>query len=99
MNDYREDNRPQLAMFDNAEKYLRDVLQARFDPKKLPPITKWREELAAKTAEKDALYREYVALKDGTAKVERIKRSVAEIIKGETEAPKRTPKKSLDVEL
>ena len=48
VNEYREDYRPQLAMFDNAETYLRDVLQGRFDPKKLPPITKWREELAAK---------------------------------------------------
>ena len=39
-NEYYEDNRPQIAMFDNAERYLRDVLQARFDSKKLPPITK-----------------------------------------------------------
>ena len=75
------------------------LFQTLHEDNQLPPITKWRDELAAMTAEKDALYREYVALKDGTAKVERIKRSVAEIIKGETGAPKRTPKKSLDVEL
>jgi len=31
---------PQIAMYENAEKYLRDVLQERFDPKKLPPFTK-----------------------------------------------------------
>ncbi len=49
-----------------AEKYLRGVLQGRFDPKKLPPITKWREELAAKTAKRDVLYRENDALKNET---------------------------------
>jgi len=38
---------------------LRDVLQDRFDPKKLPPITKWQNELSDKTPEKDTLYREY----------------------------------------
>ena len=96
-NEYREFYRPQLAMFDNAEKYLRDVLQARFDPKKQPPITKWREELSAKTAEKDSLYREYYALKDETHKVEKIRASVKEIMQAET--PKRTPQKSWDMEL
>jgi len=63
-NDYYESHRSEIMMFDSAEQYLRDVLQERFDPNKLPPITKWREELVAKTAEKDALYTEYYALKD-----------------------------------
>ena len=95
-NDYRELHRPQLAMFDNAEKYLREVLQERFDPKKLPPIAKWREELSAKTAEKDSLYRKYYTLKDEAHKLEKIRASVREIM--QIEVPKRTSQKSWDVE-
>jgi hypothetical protein len=83
VNDYREDYRPQLAMYDNAVEYLQGVLQERFDPKKLPPITKWQNDLAAKLAEKDALYKEYYALKGETQKVEQIKRSVADILHSE----------------
>ena len=64
---------------------------------KLPPITKWQGELSAKTGEKDALYREYYALKDETTKVEQIKRSVAEIM--QAESPGRKPARSRGVEL
>jgi len=97
-NEYYNDYRPQIAMYDTAEKYLHDVLQNRFDPKKsLPPITKWREELIAKTAESATLYREYKTLRDETAKVEKIKLSVSEIL--HSEEPKRTPQKSRGMEL
>jgi ATP-dependent exoDNAse (exonuclease V) alpha subunit len=82
-NDYYESNRCELAMFDNAERSLRDVLQKRFDPKKLPPITKWQEELSAKTNEKTALYREYYSLKEKTQKVETIKRTVVDILRSD----------------
>jgi hypothetical protein len=54
-NEYYEANRPQLGMYDNAEKYLRDVLHERFYPKKLPPISMWEKELTAKTAERETL--------------------------------------------
>jgi len=84
VNEYREDYRPQLAMFDNAEKYLRGVLKERFDPNKLPPISRWQNELAAKLVESDALYQRYAKLKDDTVKVEKIKRSVTEILRSET---------------
>jgi septal ring factor EnvC (AmiA/AmiB activator) len=97
VNEYREDYRPQLAMFDNAVEYLRGVLQERFDPKKLPPITKWRDELAAKTAERSALYPKYKAIKDETARVEKIKRSVAEILHSET--PRTQPTRTQGMEL
>jgi hypothetical protein len=80
---YYETHRSEIAMYDNAERYLRDVLQERFDPKKQPPVTRWRNDLAAKTTEKEALYQEYYALKEETAKVEKIKRSVTEILKSE----------------
>lgn len=96
-NAYYEDNRPQIAMYDNAERYLRDLLQERYDPKKLPPITKWREELVAKTTESNTLYRDYLVLKDETAKVEKIRRSVGEIMREET--AKMIPQKSQGMEL
>ena len=96
-NEYHEDYRPQIAMYDNAEKYLRDVLQDRFDPKKLPPITKWRDELATKTAESAALYQEYKTLREETAKVEKIKRSVEDIL--HSEKPKQVRQKLRGMEL
>jgi TolA-binding protein len=96
-NDFYESNRAGLILFDSAEKYLRDVLQERFDPKKRPPITKWRDELAAKAAKKETLYREYTKLKEETANVERIKRSITEIFN--SEIPRRTPAQTHGVEL
>jgi ATP-dependent exoDNAse (exonuclease V) alpha subunit len=95
-NDYYESNRCELAMFDNAERYLRDVLQKHFDPKKPPPITKWQEELAAKESEKGRLYREYSALKEKTQKVETIKRTVVDILR--SDALERTPTRAQGME-
>jgi hypothetical protein len=43
--EYYEDNKPQLAMFGNAETYLRDVWQERFDPKKLPRLANGKRNL------------------------------------------------------
>ena len=96
-NDYHEQYRSEIAMFESADKYLRDVLQERFDPKKLPPITKWRDELVAKIAEKDSLYRDYYALKDETYKVEKIRASVKSVLHNET--PKLAIVKSHGAEL
>ena len=93
-NEYYEAHRSELAMFNNAQQYLRDVLQGRFDPKKLPPITRWRDELVAKSAEKETLYTEYYALKDETAKVEKIQRSVTKIMRAE-----RQPTRAQGIEL
>jgi hypothetical protein len=82
-NAYYDVNSAGIILCQTAERYLKDVLQERFDPKKLPPITKWREELSAKTTERAALNREYLALKDETRKVEQIRRSVGEIMRSE----------------
>ena len=89
-NDFYEANRTGLALFDAAEKYLREHMQKHFDPKKLPPIFKWEKELAEKLEVKDSLYREYHKLKDDTAKVEKIQRSVKNILHSEMEVPERT---------
>jgi hypothetical protein len=85
-----------LQDYDNAEKYLRSVLQGRFDPKKLP-VAKWREELTSKTTERDSLYREYNSLKTQTQKVEQIRRSVTDIMRDESR--ERTRQKSQGMEL
>jgi hypothetical protein len=99
-NEYHEDYRSQIAMFDNANKYLRDVLQGRFDPKKLP-ITMWQQELGGKRSEVKVLTAEYDKLKDETAKIEKIKKGVAEIIESETGTPERVPTRAraYDMEL
>ena len=98
-NSFYETNRTGQALFDAAERYLRDVLQKRYDPNKLPPITKWREELTAKTAEREKLYREYEKLKTETAKVEKIQRSVKEILHTDEPQTERTKSKSQGLEL
>ncbi|MDR0292559.1 MAG: hypothetical protein LBH95_00195 [Oscillospiraceae bacterium] len=91
----------ELILFDAAEKYLRGVLQGRFDPKKLPPITMWRQELGTKTSEKNVLNREYTLLKEETAKVEKIKRSVMEILHSDelVQTTERTTKRPYGMEL
>jgi predicted nucleic acid-binding Zn-ribbon protein len=93
-NDFYEANRAGMTLFDAADKYLRDVLQGRYDPKKLPPIDMWKRELGSKTDESNALYAEYTALKEETQKVERIKRSVAEILHSEKPEQEQTQVKS-----
>jgi hypothetical protein len=96
-NEYYENHRPELFQFDTAEKYLKDVMQERFNPKKLPPVTKWKEEYKTLTAEKDLIYREYYNLKDEVKEVEQIKRSVDVLIK--EQEPQKQRSKSHEHEL
>jgi hypothetical protein len=78
-NEYHETHRAEIGMFENAERYLRDVLQARFDTKKLPPIAKWKEERAAKIAEKTALNSDYYRLREEVKNAEAIRRTVEQL--------------------
>jgi hypothetical protein len=96
-NEFYENNRSELYQFDKAEQYLKDVMQERFNPKKLPPITKWKDEYKKLTAEKDKLYREYYSLKNEVAEVEKIKRSVYDILREEKREQQRS--KSHEMEL
>jgi hypothetical protein len=75
--DFYRDHEHEIGMFHNAEKYLRGVLQSRFDPKKLPPITKWRDKLKVKQVAKGELDREYYKLKDEIKHAETLKRLAA----------------------
>jgi len=89
-NEFYEANRPQMVMYEAAETYLRGVLQERFDNKKLPPVSKWQAEREKLTTEKKLLDIEYSKLWHETAAVEKIKRSVDDILREETGTPQRT---------
>jgi len=96
-NGYYEANRPQIMMYESAEKYLHNVLQKHFDPKKLPPITKWQAEREKLTAIKKQLDLEYSKLRTDTAAVEKIKRNVDDILSGETGTLQHTRKHDRDL--
>jgi ribosomal protein S12 methylthiotransferase accessory factor YcaO len=87
----------ELTLYNAAEKYLRDVLQERFDPKKLPPITMWEKELAEKTSERQGQYRKYSRIKDNTTSAEKIQRAVRDAQRDD--GKEQTRQKSRGVEL
>ena len=89
-NEYYEAYRPQIAMYDNAEKYLCDVLQGHFDPKKPPPVSKWKAEREKLAADKQRLNGEYTKLKNDTATVEKIRSNIYDILREETRTVERT---------
>ena len=95
-NEYYEAHRPQITLYESAERHLRDVLQGRFDPKKLPPITKWREEHARLIADKQSLTRDYYALKNEVAEAEKIRRGVYDIMRGEARTAQRERPRGLE---
>jgi hypothetical protein len=82
-----------------AEKYLREHMGKHFDSKKLPTINEWEKELAGKTAVKDALYIDYYKLKEDTAKIEKIQRSVKEILHVNEPQQERTPTRKQEIEI
>jgi Lon protease-like protein len=67
-----------LQAYDEAEKYLRGVLQKRFDPKNIP-VAKWRQERETLAREKGGLNTEYAVLKDRIAEVEHIRKYAEEV--------------------
>ena len=95
-NEYYKNHRPQITLYESAERYLRDVLQERFDPKKLPPITKWKEERAKLIVDKQSLTRDYYALKSEVAEAEKIRRGVHDIMRAERR--REQPRRARDME-
>jgi hypothetical protein len=83
---YYETHRAEIDLFRAAERYLKGVLQSRYDPKKLPPIKAWTDERITLLTERAALNRKYETLKSETLNIEKLKRSVDEIMS--PEAPK-----------
>jgi hypothetical protein len=79
----------------DAEKYLRDVLQKRFDPKKIP-VDKWRKEYETLTVEKNKLIGQYGVLKERIREVELI-RKYAEEVQRVMSPPQKKRVKGLDI--
>jgi chaperonin cofactor prefoldin len=73
----------ELQDFDKSEKYLRGVLQERFDPKKLPPMTAWKRELDGLLAKKHIIQIEYDALNERVKSAEAIRRFAEQAMRGE----------------
>ena len=96
-NEYYETHRNEITMYENAERYLRDVLQKHFDPKKLPPITKWQAERESLYADLKRLNLDYMKLKDDTAKVEKIRSNVYDILRSESRETQRTQTQFIDL--
>jgi len=96
-NEYYETHRTEIALFESAERYLKDMLQGRFDADKLPPIIKWSAERGKLAAEQKRLNQEYVSLKGEVKEVEKIRRDVDDIIREETRRTR--PPRAHDVEL
>ena len=95
-NEYYEAYRAEITMYENAEQYLKNVLQEHFDPKKLPPVTKWKAERDTLTAERGKLNQRYVALKSEVKEAEQIRRSVYSIV--QQEQGERQPHRMQDME-
>ena len=95
-NEYYETYRNEITIYENAERYLRDVLQNHFDPKKLPPITKWQTERESLTADLKRLNLEHKKLRDDTAKVEKIRKNVYDILRSESRETQRTRAQNVD---
>ena len=91
-----ETYRTEIAMYENAEKYLKNVLQEHFDPKKLPPVTKWKVERDKLTAERSKLNQRYAALKAEVKEAEQIRCSVYSIVRQEQR--ERQPRRAQDIE-
>ena len=83
-------------MYDKAEKYLRDVLQGHFDPKKLPPITKWKAEIQKLTTERGKLNQRYYALREEVKEAEQIRKSVYSIMRQEQR--EQQPRRAQDID-
>jgi DNA repair exonuclease SbcCD ATPase subunit len=82
-NEYHETYRNEITMFEAAEKYLKGVLQKHYDPKKLPPISKWQAEIAKLTAERKRIEADYYKLRDEVKEAEQIRKSIYNTIRQE----------------
>ena len=74
--EYAERYRTELALYDRAERYLKEHLGS--DTKLKPKA--WKAEVADLTAQKDRLYREMRSLKEEVAEAETVKRCIEQTI-------------------
>jgi DNA repair exonuclease SbcCD ATPase subunit len=82
-----------IILFEAANRYLKGVLNGRTEI----PIKEWKAEMAEKIAERERLTRKYDRLKGETRKVEQIKRSVEDMLRGDEK--ERTPMRTRGVDI
>ena len=95
-NSYYHAHDTEIVLFEAAERYLKDVMQERFDPKKLPPIRKWESERDKLKAERQQLSREYDRLKNEVKEVEQIRRNVQNVLREESHREQHTRKQNME---
>jgi ATP-dependent exoDNAse (exonuclease V) alpha subunit len=81
--DFYETDRAEITLYRAAEKYLKDVLQLRYDPQKLPPIMRWQNERETCKQELGGLYSQYHSLKSDVQDAETIKRFAEQLMRGD----------------
>ena len=75
--DYAERYRMELALYDRAERYLKEHLGSDTTLK----LKAWKAEVATLTNEKDRLYREVRKLREEVSETETIKRCIEQAVK------------------
>ena len=87
--DFRETYCSEISAFEEAERYLKKVMQGHFDPKKLPPVKTWQSEQAKLIADRGKLNQQYIAIKSEISEAEQICKSVYSIMRQEQRQPHR----------
>lgn len=82
-----------MTLFEAADRCLKGVMNG----KTALPTKAWKAERDKLTADKKRLNREYVSLKNDTAEVEKIRKNVYDIMRGEARTAQRI--KAQDMEL
>jgi len=93
--EFFESNRAALTLYQAAERYIKANLNGR---DKIPLVA-WEKECATLTAERKALNAEYLTLKDEVGKVEKISRSVQDILYEERRRLEPSRRRSYGAEL
>jgi hypothetical protein len=99
VNEYYEEHSKEITSYNNAERYLKEVMQKHFDPNKLPPITMWTNERNKLTAERAEVNSGFAALKADVQKAERMRKAVNQIMREEQHREQPTRKHAHGMEL
>lgn len=89
--DYAERYRMELALYDRAERYLKEHLGSDTTLK----LKAWKAEVVALTNEKDRLYREVRKLREKVSETETIKRCIEQAIEPQEQRKEQTKSKNM----
>jgi len=76
--EFYEKHRAEITLFEIADRYLKEHLNGKVAK---PPMKKWRAEYADLSDKRDTIYRDYYSLKDDVKEVERVRRTVDEVLR------------------